>query len=181
MRAWLGRLRRPWRDEKGAVAVEFAFVMPMLLVLYLGGFAASQGVATWRKMSDATYQVTSVTTQFLSMQKSDVQGVEAAASQIMAPYSTTALSELITEVGVDASGNATVTWSVPYNGATALAKKTPVTLPSNLTQPGTSVIWVQTSYAYTPVVGAAYVPSMTLTDQLYSAPRSTTSIPCSDC
>lgn len=181
-----GRGRRPWRDapwgdERGAVAVEFAFVMPMLLALYLGGFAASQAVATWRKMSDATSQITSVTTQFTSMKQADVLGVETAAAQIMSPYNTSALSVLITRVDVDASGNAAVFWSQPNANATSIPTGTKVTLPANLTQPGTSVIWVQTSYPYTPAAGAAYVPKMTLTDQLYSAPRSSTNIPCPDC
>lgn len=168
-------------DRRGAVAVEFALVMPMLLVLYLGGFAISEAASTWRKLTDATSQITSVTGQFTSMQKSDTQGVMAAAAQIMAPYDTSTLKEVMTLVAVDANGKATVTWSQAYNGGTALAKTTVVTLPTGLAQPSTYVIWIQTSYTYTAVVGVSYVPAISMSTQLYGLPRSSASIPCSDC
>jgi Flp pilus assembly protein TadG len=168
-------------DRRGAVAVEFALVMPMLLILYLGGFAASEAVSSWRKLSDTTSQLTSVTGQFTSMQASDAQGVMSAAAQIMAPYDTSTLKEVLTLVAVDTSGNATVTWSQAYNGGTAIAKNTKVTLPANMVQPNTTVIWVQTSYTYTPIAGIAYVPAIPMSGELYGLPRSSGSIPCSDC
>jgi len=169
------------RNERGAAIVEFALVMPMLMVLYLGGFATSQAVGTWRKLSDATSQLANVASQYTTMQATDAQGVMAAAAQIMSPYSTTNLAEVLTVVGVSASGSATVTWSQAYNGGSALAKGSPVTLPSNMLQPGMSVVWVQTSYAYSPVVGSTFFPAITMTDQIYSAPRSSATIPCSSC
>ena len=169
------------RDDRGVAVVEFALVVPVLLALYVGGFAVSNSAATSRKVTDTTAQITNVAAQFTSMQKSDAVGLMAAASQIMSPYSTSSLSEVITLVGVDANGKATVTWSVPYNGGTALAKTTPVTLPPNMAQPNMSVIWVQTAYFYNPAVGANYVPAVHLAAQLYTIPRSSVSIPCPDC
>ena len=169
------------RDTRGVAIVEFALVMPMLMVLYLGGFAVSQAVGTWRKVSDATAQLANVAAQYTTMQNTDAQGVMAAAAQIMSPYSTTNLSEVLTLVSVSSAGAATVTWSQAYNGGSALAKGTAVTLPANMLQPGMSVVWVQTSYAYTPVVGGSFVPPITMHDQIYSAPRSSASIPCSTC
>ena len=169
------------RDTRGAAIVEFALVMPMLLTLYLGGFAISQATSTWRKLSDTTAQLANVAAQYTTMQSTDAQGVMTAAAQIMSPYSTSNLSEVLSVVGVSTSGVATVTWSQAYNGGSAIAKGTVVTLPANMLQPGMSVVWVQTSYAYTPVVGTNYVPPITMNDQIYSAPRSSASIPCSSC
>jgi Flp pilus assembly protein TadG len=169
------------RDDRGVAAVEFALVTPMLLALYVGGFAMLNAAATSRKVTDTTAQVTNIAAQFTSMQASDAQGLMAASSQIMSPYSTSSLSEVLTLVNVDAKGNATVTWSQPYNGGVALAKTTPVTLPPNMAQPNMSVIWVQTSYTYKPTVGASYFPATHFQAQLYAIPRSSLSIPCSDC
>jgi len=169
------------RDTRGAAIVEFALVMPMLLTLYLGGFAISQATSTWRKLSDTTAQLANVAAQYTTMQSTDAQGVMTAAAQIMSPYSTSNLSEVLSVVGVSTSGVATVTWSQAYNGGSAIAKGTVVTLPANMLLPGMSVVWVQTQYAYTPVVGASYVPPITMKDQIYSAPRSSATIPCSSC
>lgn len=178
LRTFLGGFRR---DQRGAAIVEFALVMPMLIILYFGGFAISQAVGTWRKMSEATAQLANVAAQYTTMQATDAQGIMAAASQIMSPYDTSGLAETLTLVSVSAAGAATVTWSQAYNGGTALTPGASVTLPTNMLLPGMSVIWVQTKYAYNPVVGASIVPPITLTDQIYSAPRSSASIPCSSC
>ncbi len=175
---WFSAVRE---DRRGSAIVEFALVMPMLMVLYLGGFAISQAVGTWRKLSDATAQLANVAAQYTTMQVSDAQGVMGAAAQIMSPYSTSNLSEVLTVVGVSAGGSATVTWSQGYNGGTALTKGSAVTLPANMLQPGMSVVWVKTSYTYSPVVGTSYVPPITMNDQIYSAPRSSATIPCSSC
>ena len=176
-----GRFSAFRKDARGAAIVEFALVMPMLIILYLGGFAVSQAVGTWRKVSDATAQLANVAAQYTTMQSSDAQGIMAAASQIMSPYATSSLSEVLTLVSVSAGGTATVTWSQAYNGGTALTKGASVTLPPNMLLPGMSVLWVQTKYAYSPVVGASIVPAMTMNDQIYSAPRSSASIPCASC
>jgi Flp pilus assembly protein TadG len=169
------------RDARGAVSVEFALVLPLMLTLYLGGFATSEAVTTWRKLNDATAQLGNVAAQFTTMQASDAQGVMAAAAQIMSPYSTTNLAEVMTLVSVSAAGAATVTWSQAYNGGLPLAKGAPVTLPTGLVQAGMSVLWVQTSYTYSAGAGGSYVPPITMTNQIYAVPRSSTSIPCSDC
>jgi len=181
---WRHALRRQAafrRDIRGTAAVEFALVMPMLLTLYLGGFAISQATSTWRKLAETTSQLANVAAQFTTMQSSDAQGVMAAAAQIMAPLDTSSLSEVLTVVGVNSGGSATVTWSQAYNGGTALAQGAAVTLPTNMLHSGMSVVWVQTTYTYNPVVGVSYVPPITMHDQIYSAPRSSASIPCSSC
>ena len=169
------------RDDRGVAVVEFALVVPVLLALYVGGFAVSNSAATSRKVTDTTAQITNVAAQFTSMQASDAQGLMAAASQIMSPYNTSALSEVLTLVGVDGNGKATVTWSQAYNGGAALAKGTPVTLPTNIAQPNMSIIWVQTAYFYNPTVGVNFVPPIHLAAQLYAIPRSSVSIPCANC
>lgn len=178
----LRRLGRAFATSVGgSIAVEFALVAPMLLVLLLGGVAISGTVATWRKLCDTTAQLGNVTAQFTSMQADDAQGVLAASAQVMSPFSTAGLKEVMTLITVDNSGNATVTWSQAYNGGAALAKGSAVTLPTKLILPGMSVMSLQATYPYTPLVGAGIVPSITMSNQLYTVPRSSGSIPCSNC
>ena len=178
----LAFLRRFRPAASGVAAVEFALIVTMLLVGYLGGFAVAQATSTYRKLADTTVELANLTSQFTSMQATDAQGVMAAAAQIMAPFPTGALSEVLTLVATDANSNATVTWSQAYPTASnALTKGASVTLPANLAQPSTTYIMVQTSYSYTPIAGTAFVPTIPMTDQIYILPRQSTTIPCSTC
>ena len=69
------------KADGGSIAVEFALIAPMLLLLLLGGAGISGTVATWRKLCDTTAQLSNVTAQFTSMQAADAQGVLAASPE----------------------------------------------------------------------------------------------------
>jgi Flp pilus assembly protein TadG len=175
-RMTLSALRR-WRsDERGVAAVEFALIVPILIVVYLFGFAVAEASSVYRKMSDTTVELANVTSQYTTMSANDVSNVMNASAQIMTPYKTSNLTIVLSEVTNDASGNATVTWSKTYNG-TALATGAAVTAPAGFKTPGASYILVQTSYAYTPTLGTGFLGSMTMTDQIFQAPRQSNTIP----
>ncbi len=176
------RLIRRWTcDRRGVAAVEFALVLPALLALYLGGYEAEQCVSINRKLDLTTSELGNVVSQYTSMQTTDVSTVFNASAQIMAPYSTSNLTIVLSEVQTDTNSNATVTWSQAYGGATALTKQAKVVMPAGLAQPSTTYMLVQTAYAYSPTVGAGFFPKVPLASQLYILPRASASIPCSSC
>jgi Flp pilus assembly protein TadG len=171
-------LGRRWRaDERGVAAVEFALVIPVLMLLYLGGFETSEAVATYRKLADSTVELANVTSQYTTMSSTDVTSVMNASSQIMYPYPTGKLSIVLSEITTDSSGNATVTWSRPSSGATALVAGSKVTLPTGMGSPSMSYILVQTAYLYVPTVGSSFVGNIPMSDQIYMLPRQSSSIP----
>jgi Flp pilus assembly protein TadG len=164
------------RARSGVAAVEFAILVPVLLLLYLGGFEITQALSTYRKLTDTTTELASIVSQYAAMSSSDVTSVFTASSQIMAPNSTSSLTIVLSEVTTDANSNPTVTWSQAYNGATALAVGSSVAMPTGLAMANTSYVLVQTAYLYTPVIGAAYVKPISLHNQIYMLPRRSTSI-----
>jgi Flp pilus assembly protein TadG len=172
------RPRRGWRaDERGVAALEFAFTVPVLLIVYLAGFELTQAMATNRKLSDATVELANVSTQYTSISALDANSIFNASAQIMAPYQTSNLTIVLTEIATDNNSIATVQWSVPYNGATQLPVGQQVTLPAGMAQPNICYILVQTTYQYTPTVGANFIGPMPLSDQIYMIPRSSPCIP----
>jgi Flp pilus assembly protein TadG len=91
-----------------------------------------------------------------------------ASSAVITPYDANKLKITISCISIDANRNATVKWSVTRNGA--VLSGTP-TLPSALTVASTQLIFAQASYAYTPTMGYTITGTLTLSDQMYMAPR----------
>jgi Flp pilus assembly protein TadG len=162
--------------RRGSTAVEFALLLPFLLLFYLGGYELTQALSTYRKLTDTTTEIGSIVSQYPTLSAANLSSIFGASSQIMAPYSASNLKIVLSEVTTDASNNATVTWSQGYNGGIPLAAGTAVSMPAGLAMPSSNYILVQTSYLYSPTIGAAYVPQIALGDSIYMLPRQSTSI-----
>jgi len=131
-------------DRRGIAAVEFALVVPVVIVVYLAGFEVMEAATVYRKLTDTTVQIANVTAQYTTMGATDVANVMGASSQIMTPYSTSNLTIVLSEVTTDNTGAGKVTWSQTYpQGGTALSGT--VTMPSGFQTPNTSYILVQTT------------------------------------
>ena len=185
-RTKLGAWRRLYADARGVAAVEFALIIPIVIVVYAAGFELTQAATVNRKLTDTTVQLANVTSQYTSVATADIGNILGASSQIMAPYSTTPLTITLTEVRADNSGStiAHVQWSKSYVNNTlgaGLAAGSPVTLPTGFASPNAYYILSQTTYGYTPTIGAAFVNTIPMSDQIFMVPRQSPSIPCSDC
>ena len=93
----------------------------------------------------------------------------------MAPYSTAGLQAVISELSVNAQGQASVVWSDTLNG-TALTVGQQVNIPSALAVPNTYLIVAQIQYNYNPTFGYVLTGPLTLTDQSIVHPRQSNSI-----
>ena len=176
----LGRLTLNVRDFRtargGASAIEFALVAPILLVIYLSGYETFMAVSAYRKVAITTRTVADLTTQYSTMAAADVTNVLNASAQVMAPFSTTNLSIVLTEFQVSALGIATVTWSQALNG-TPLKTGLVVTLPANICQFGASIVLSSVSYSFTPAVAYKLTGPIVMTGHIYMSPRQVQSIP----
>ncbi|WP_244549211.1 TadE/TadG family type IV pilus assembly protein [Bradyrhizobium canariense] len=165
------------RDRSAVAAIEFAMVVPIMLVLFFGTVEFSSGVAVDRKVSLMAHTLSDLASQSptTGVSDSDFVGFFAANAAIMQPYDTTPLKAVISELYVDGTTTppqARVQWSKGYQGGTPLAAKTVVTVPGALLVGGTYLIYSQVNYLYTPTVG--YVMSkagINLSDVSYTRPR----------
>jgi Flp pilus assembly protein TadG len=164
--------------------VEFGLILPVLLLLYAVGFELCQAATVKRKLTDTTAQLANLTSQYTKVSKSDISTIMNASSETMTPFPNSALSMVLSEVSIDGSGNASITWSEAYLNGVAFQGtplKTAPTAPPSFQTPNSSYIVVQSTYAYTPVIAGGFLAPMTLADQSFMLPRDTGSIPCSDC
>jgi Flp pilus assembly protein TadG len=175
-RGILTRIARFLRDPRGVSAVEFAFVFPVMVLLFLGGTAMTQGVVLKRKTTLVTRTVGDLVSQYTQIVDTDMTAIMSAATAVIQPYSGTPLTVIVSSVNIDGNGNATICWSNPNANTTGHPKGTPVTLPTGiggLANANTSVIWAEGGYAYTLPVGSGVLnmTSMQLSEQFYLKPR----------
>lgn len=162
--------------SRGVVALEFAAVAPMIVIMFLGTFQILNAVTAYRKLTDTTVELANITCQYTTMGQTDVNTVLNAAATIMAPYPTTPMSIVLSEVTTDNNGNATVTWSKAFQG-TPLAKGSSITMPTGFDTPNTNYIVVQSTYTFTPTIGESIVGSIPLSREAVMLPRASASIP----
>lgn len=170
------------RDSRGLAAVEFAFIVPLMLMLLFGMIDTSSGVAIDRKVTLTTRSLSDLVSQGTSVSQTDLKNFFGFGVAIMAPYGVNSgeLEQKVTQLAVDGSKNVKVVWSysatIANNTATVTtgyAKDTVVTtVPANLLVANTYLIWSEVKYSYTPITG--YVLGKTvipLSDETYTRPR----------
>jgi Flp pilus assembly protein TadG len=162
-------------DQRGVAAVEFALLLPLMVTLYLGTAEISQGISADRKVTMTTRTVADLVSQVSAINNAGMTDILNASSSVMAPFSTNGLVVTVTSVNIDANSKATVAWSDSFNGTARVVGST-ITLPTALVAPNSSVIWSEVSYLYKPTIGYILTGTLTLRDQLYMAPRISSSI-----
>jgi Flp pilus assembly protein TadG len=162
-------------ERRGVAAVEFAMLLPLMMTLYLGSVEASQGIATQRKVTLVAHALADLASQYTDITNSDMSNILAAGSAIIVPYSATGLQEVVSEVSINAQGQASVVWSDSLGG-TALTVGQAVTVPASLAVPNTYLVLAQVQYSYKPTYGYVMTGTLTLSDESYVLPRQSTSI-----
>ena len=163
------------RNRQGIAAVEFAIILPFMLVLYLGSIEAGNGLAVQFKAALASRAVADLASQYTSINNATMTGILNAAATVVAPYSATGMVVTISEITTNASGQGTITWSDSLNG-TAHTVGQSVTLPAALQIANTSLIWSEVTYPYQPSLGMVMTGTINILQSSYFYPRLATSI-----
>ena len=184
---WL-KASRFWSDRRGIAAVEFALIMPILLIMYLVTMEASQGIETSKKVSRIGSMVADLATQQTSVVKADVDAIMKIGPVTLQPYSRSTPSITITAIQVSADATkALVVWSrklVAGATSTGLAATTETTVPTTLKVAGTFLIRVDSTLVYEPAIKLAMTSAfnqITMGETYYLRPRRSVTIPCGDC
>jgi Flp pilus assembly protein TadG len=168
-------LARFAKERRGLAAVEFALLLPMMMTLFLGSVEVTTGVAVQRKVTLTARALADLSSQFTTIADSDMTNILNASSDIIAPYASNKLASVVSELSINAQGQATVVWSDTLNG-TARSVGSTVTIPTNLAVANTYLILGEAQYSYNPSYGYVVTGTLTLTDHIYMRPRQSSSI-----
>jgi Flp pilus assembly protein TadG len=181
-----------WRgDKQGVAAVEFAFVVPIMFVLFVGAIELSQAITVDRRVT----QVASSTADLVARKETTISNNEISdilriGGFIMAPYDRTPLQVVIRNVS-SSSKDATTTkqsWQCTYSGVganptpTCACMNTTYTLPAGLVSTNDSVVVSEVTYTYTPILfdyflkqgypaGAGGPGTYAMTERIFMKPR----------
>ena len=180
------RLNRPsrsfaslLRDRNGVSAVEFAIILPVMLVMFFGTVETTQAVYSARKLTTTVRIIGDLAARNATMTAGEGTNIMSAATAVLAPFSASNASLLITGVSINSSGVATVTWSLGRNKTPRTCGAT-VSIPAGL-KPAAGktgfLVVAEGSMTYTPTIGYVMTGSMTSDETMYMSPRISASIP----
>jgi Flp pilus assembly protein TadG len=185
------------RDRRGVAAIEFAFIVPVLLIMYFITMEASQAIETSKKVSRIGSMVADLVTQQQAVVKADLDAMMQIGTSTLQPYNRSLPTIIITGIQItdEASPRVQVAWSRKLVGTTYTvdaAKNTITTVPSTLTIRNTFLVRVESDLGYKPIITWSASNSQTLgltsvfnnismSETYYLRPRRSPTIPCSDC
>ncbi len=171
-------------NKRAVAAVEFALILPVMVVIYVSTVEISMAVAVQRKVAitagtlgDLVAQQSSVT-DGPSGSLADILSVTRA---VMLPYKdfNANVTATVTSVKMDGTGNATVDWSKswkvahgdlvdgPYNHGDSYD----LSAAPDLEVANTSIIVAEFNYEYTSPLGYIFTTARPMTHKTYFRPR----------
>jgi Flp pilus assembly protein TadG len=170
-------------DCNAVAAIEFAMIVPIMLVMFFGTVEFSSAVAVDRKVTLIARTLSDLTSQSLSVADSDLSNFFTASNAIMTPYPAAVTQANLCELYVDPiTLKAKVEWnkSATFNSAGVVvlaagsATNCPVAIPAQLAVGGTYLIFSKVTYPYSPAVDFAMsktIVTFMLSDTSYTRPR----------
>jgi Flp pilus assembly protein TadG len=191
------------RDQRGVAAIEFAFIVPILLCMYFMTMEISQAIETNKKLGRAGNLVGDLITQQAEISSSEVDGILRIGEALLQPYNRTYPTITVTALDIGTNSDtkaaeAKVLWSrkmewSPDTKTVTFTKggTTNVTVPQTLLVAGTFLIRVDAALNYKPVLlyaaqGTAMgVPSafdsIAMGETYFMRPRRSLTVECKDC
>jgi Flp pilus assembly protein TadG len=177
--------RRFMASQRGVAAIEFAMIMPVLLILFLSSFDVGNAIIVYLKVRAATYELAAITNQYgigstAQISTATMTAITSATSAVMAPFPSSAAIVTISQIRASSATAATVSWSYTVNGTALTGSYTG--LPSNMAKNSCNntypcyFILSSVQYPYTPLFGHYMTGSLTLSDTLLVTPRVSTCV-----
>lgn len=182
------RFAKTWKkDARGVAAIEFAMIVPMMGVMFIGAVELSQAITVDRRVT----QIASSTADLVAraetqIAQTDITDIMKVGGYIMMPYSQTPVQIIIRNVTSSPTSATTAkqSWSCTYKGVgatqTCACSNTTYTLPANLVSTNDSVVISEVTYNYTPLIFDYFMKksyggtggTYTMAEKIYAKPRS---------
>ena len=161
------------RDRRANAAIEFSFIVPLMIGMFFATIEFSSAIAAKGKTTLIARTLSDLVSQSSTVTDLDLTNFNTTGKAIMNPFPLTELKTRVSEIYIDPNTmTGKVIWSKGTGGYPDRAANSSVTVPTALNIAGTYLIYSEVGYQYVPAVG--YVMAMTgvaLSDTTYTRPR----------
>lgn len=192
------RFFRLAHDRRGVAAIEFAFIAPVLLILYFITMEVSQGIESNKKAARVASMVGDLVAQQPRMAKpEEIDAIMRIGEAIMQPYQRSIPHIVVTAIQLtdEPTPRAEVVWSRQLKdgvASRAALPKTFTTVPGQLMTRDTFLVRVTANLDYRPVIAwtadekttlglTAAFDNIDMSESYYLRPRMTPVILCDEC
>lgn len=167
-----------WRRQDGVAYLEFALVLPLLMLLLLGGVEVSRYIQAAQKVDKMTHTIVDLIAQAPSISVSELNQIMEASQHIMKPHP---FNEdgiiIITCVGYNSHGQLRVKWQ--HKGGGSLARNSVIgtvgstpDLPDGFTVDARdNIIIAESFYTFDPLINSEYVDPIEFYRTAFYLPR----------
>lgn len=172
-------LHRFQMAERGSAAVEFALILPIMLLVYVGAIEASTLITKDRKVQSVAGAVGDLVARSNgTIPLATMEDIFQASGGIMTPYPVNDLKQVVTLVWVEEDGDTEIKWSQQFvNDKQSVSQDyvapKPFTLPKEMIEiaKGAYVVVAEASYTHIPLNGLVYDGPIRLYRQNFFMPR----------
>jgi Flp pilus assembly protein TadG len=159
------RLASFLRNRKGAAAVEFAFVLPIMMTMYFGLVELSSALGHDAKASRLSNVLSDMVTQSIGVTNADMNTIFNAAASVIQPFPVERIAMRVTSYLIDGAGNAFVDWSDvknisapnPYAPRARCLQANGI-VAAGLRVPRTSIVISEVTINHVPTIGQIVAP-----------------------
>jgi len=149
--------RRLRRGESGVAAIEFAFILPVMVLLFFGSMEGSELFTVKRRVVNATNALADLVTQEPTVRRAEIADAIIGVRRLLEPTDTSTLTIRVLSVvkGPNTGDPVTVHWSIDDQGGTPYAAGSTYTkLEDNgAVRPESSLVVVEMNFNYVSSLG----------------------------
>ena len=174
-----GKLRR---DKSGVAAIEFAMIVPIMVMLFFGTVEFSQALTVDRRVAQIASTMADLMAQYDSLSTTQIDNIHTVAKSLILPYDETPLKVGVWNLKKTGTAQPIATGGKAYAGAVNRQGQTyaetvpPGLLDDQATGVDVCVVMSEVEYAFTPTIGQWLTNGITLREKFYLKPRKSTCV-----
>ena len=163
------------RAREGLAAIEFALIVPLMLVTFFGVAEIASYILVARKVANVASSAADLVSQDTVINDDEMSDIMGALDVVLRPFDPEEAQMRITSVIADDNGETTVGWSDARN-TTAYTPGAPIDVPDGIVPNGQGIIMTEVSCTYRTLFGMYLTSGMTVSDTFYLKPRRSTTV-----
>jgi len=166
------KVRRLRQDVQGFAAVEFAMIVPVLIVMLMGAVETSDALTVSGRMINISGSVADMAARCTTLTTGDLRDMMSISGSLLGHYSPQDLYVEVVDVQADANDNLTVAWSYDSGHSSPLAAGSSYSgLSPGLVPVNGELIVATATYNYSSPMGHFIHGRVKLTHTSYNSPR----------